>query len=60
MYARCPRFRHWEPEADEHLFARERGADEIAGIYSDILLTPRQTTTWCTAWASTAGSCRPS
>jgi coenzyme F420 hydrogenase subunit beta len=35
----CPRFRHWEPEADEHLFARERGPDEIAGIYSDILLT---------------------
>jgi coenzyme F420 hydrogenase subunit beta len=35
----CPRFRHWEPEANDHLFARERTADEIAGIYSDILLT---------------------
>lgn len=35
----CPRFRHWEPEANEHLFAREREADEIAGIYDDILLT---------------------
>jgi coenzyme F420 hydrogenase subunit beta len=35
----CPRFRDWEPEADEHLFARARDDDEIAGIYSDILLT---------------------
>jgi coenzyme F420 hydrogenase subunit beta len=35
----CPRFRLWEPEADEHLFGREREADEIAGIYSDIMLT---------------------
>jgi coenzyme F420 hydrogenase subunit beta len=35
----CPRFRHWEPEADEHLFARTREADEVAGIYSDIMLT---------------------
>jgi coenzyme F420 hydrogenase subunit beta len=35
----CPRFRHWEPEANEHLFDRERDPDEIAGIYSDILLT---------------------
>jgi len=35
----CPRFRHWEPEANDHLFARERTPDEIAGIYSDILLT---------------------
>jgi coenzyme F420 hydrogenase subunit beta len=35
----CPRFRHWEPEANEHLFAREREPDEIAGIYDDILLT---------------------
>ena len=35
----CPRFRAWEPQADEHLFARERKPDEIAGIYSDILLT---------------------
>ena len=35
----CPRFRAWEPEADLHLFAREREPDEMAGIYSDILLT---------------------
>jgi coenzyme F420 hydrogenase subunit beta len=35
----CPRFRAWEPEANEHLFDRERTADEVAGIYSDILLT---------------------
>jgi coenzyme F420 hydrogenase subunit beta len=35
----CPRFRNWEPEADEHLFARYRDDDEIAGIYQDILLT---------------------
>jgi len=35
----CPRFRMWEPEADMHLHARERQPDEMAGIYSDILLT---------------------
>jgi len=35
----CPRFRSWEPEADEHLFARHRRDDELAGIYQDILLT---------------------
>ncbi|MEY4130070.1 MAG: hypothetical protein RLZZ31_194 [Actinomycetota bacterium] len=35
----CPRFRMWEPEANEHLFGRERNDDEVAGIYSDILLT---------------------
>ena len=35
----CPRFRSWEPEADEHLFARYRRDDEVAGIYQDILLT---------------------
>jgi coenzyme F420 hydrogenase subunit beta len=35
----CPRFRTWETDADEHLFARERQPDEIAGIYSDIMLT---------------------
>src|SRR4051794_15617751 len=34
----CPRFRHWETEADEHLFGRTREPDEIAGIYSDIML----------------------
>jgi len=35
----CPRFRAWEPMADEHLFARVRQDDEPAGIYQDILLT---------------------
>ncbi len=35
----CPRFRAWEPEADEHLFARVREPDEPSGIYQDILLT---------------------
>lgn len=35
----CPRFRAWEPEADLHLFGREREPDEMAGVYSDILLT---------------------
>jgi coenzyme F420 hydrogenase subunit beta len=35
----CPRFRAWEPQADEHLFARVRQPDEPAGIYQDILLT---------------------
>ncbi len=34
----CPRFRAWETEADEHLFGRTREADEMAGIYSEILL----------------------
>jgi len=35
----CPRFRAWEPLANEHLFDRDRADDEVAGIYSDILLT---------------------
>jgi coenzyme F420 hydrogenase subunit beta len=35
----CPRFRLWEGQADEHLFARTREADEVAGIYTDIMLT---------------------
>lgn len=35
----CPRFRMWEPQANEHLFDRDRVDDEVAGIYSDILLT---------------------
>ncbi|MCP5025547.1 MAG: oxidoreductase [Actinomycetia bacterium] len=34
----CPRFRSWEPEADVHLFGRQRKPDEMAGIYKDILL----------------------
>ncbi|MGB6056692.1 MAG: Coenzyme F420 hydrogenase/dehydrogenase, beta subunit C-terminal domain [Microthrixaceae bacterium] len=35
----CPRFRLWEGQADDHLFARTRAEDEVAGIYQDILLT---------------------
>jgi coenzyme F420 hydrogenase subunit beta len=35
----CPRFRLWEGQADEHLFARTREEDEVAGIFQDILLT---------------------
>ena len=35
----CPRFRDWEPEADEHLHGRARTDDEMSGIFKDILLT---------------------
>ncbi|MDG2211235.1 MAG: Coenzyme F420 hydrogenase/dehydrogenase, beta subunit C-terminal domain [Acidimicrobiales bacterium] len=35
----CPRFRDWETEADNHLFARHRQPEEMSGIYKDILLT---------------------
>ena len=35
----CPRFRLWEPQANDHLFGRTRADDEIAGIHGDILLT---------------------
>ncbi len=35
----CPRYQHWETQADEHLFGRTRETDEISGIYSDVLLT---------------------
>jgi len=35
----CPRFRAWEFQANEHLFDRDRNPDEVAGIYSDIMLT---------------------
>ncbi len=35
----CPRFGIWEAQADDHLFARTREEDEVAGIYQDILLT---------------------
>ena len=35
----CPRFRNWEPEADEHLFGRPRRPEELSGIHSDVLLT---------------------
>ena len=35
----CPRFGIWEAQADDHLFARTRSEDEVAGIYHDIMLT---------------------
>ena len=35
----CPRFRDWETEADQHLFARARKPDEMSGVYKDVLLT---------------------
>jgi coenzyme F420 hydrogenase subunit beta len=34
----CPRFRGWEPQADEHLFDEVRRPDQVSGIYQDILL----------------------
>ncbi len=34
----CPRFRAWEPQADEHLFGRTRTAEDMSGIYKDIIL----------------------
>jgi coenzyme F420 hydrogenase subunit beta len=35
----CPRFGQWEPQANDHLFGRDRADDELAGIYSDVMLT---------------------
>jgi coenzyme F420 hydrogenase subunit beta len=34
----CPRFRAWEPQADEHLFGEVRQPDQVSGIYQDIML----------------------
>lgn len=34
----CPRFREWEPQAEEFLFDRVRTPDEIAGIAKDTIL----------------------
>ncbi len=34
----CPRFRDWEPTADEHLFGRTREIEEISGISEEVLL----------------------
>lgn len=35
----CPRFRTWEHEADQLLWGRHRDADEVAGVYKDVILT---------------------
>src|SRR5215471_11969251 len=34
----CPRFRTWEPEIDQSLFGRPRDADEMYGVFKDIIL----------------------
>jgi coenzyme F420 hydrogenase subunit beta len=34
----CPRFRAWEPQADEHLFGKVREPDEMYGQYRQLLL----------------------
>ena len=34
----CPRFRAWEPETDTFLFGRPRAAEEMSGVYKDIVL----------------------
>ena len=34
----CPRFRTWEEDANEHLFARDRDPDDMSGISKDIFL----------------------
>lgn len=34
----CPRFRTWEPEADNFLFGHERDENELYGIAQDVLL----------------------
>jgi coenzyme F420 hydrogenase subunit beta len=34
----CPRFRSWEPEANEHLFGEDRQPTDMYGITKDLLL----------------------
>ena len=34
----CPRFGHWETEADEHLFGRTREPEEMYGVHRQLLL----------------------
>ena len=39
----CPRFRLWEPQADEHLHGRTRNPDEMVGVYDLTSATGRMT-----------------
>jgi coenzyme F420 hydrogenase subunit beta len=34
----CPRFRLWEPQADEHLHGKVRDPEQMVGMYRDIML----------------------
>jgi coenzyme F420 hydrogenase subunit beta len=34
----CPRFRAWEPEANEHLFGQDRDEKSMYGVVKDLLL----------------------
>ncbi len=34
----CPRFRLWEPQADEHLHGKVRDAEQMVGMYRDLML----------------------